>query len=103
MPGRSALRQAHDYMLPKAEQSHITEAYVATPPALFIIDEANNHWTLGYQFQAQPDAPRGEFAFNVLRNGVDTGEFASRIERRNGKVRIFTRGGYKIWSGQSFL
>ena len=103
MSGRRALRQVHDYMMPKAQQTHITESYVATPPALFIIDEANNHWTLGYQYQKQSDAPEGEYAFNVLRNGMDTGEFASRIERRSGKIRIFTRGGFKVWTGRSFF
>jgi len=90
-------------MLPKKEQTHITEAYVATPPALFIIDEANNHWALGYKYQNLPDAPKGEYAFNVLVNGKSTGEFASRIERRFGKVRIFTRNGFKTWNGRSFF
>jgi hypothetical protein len=100
---RRTLRQAHAYMFPEAEQRYITEAYVATPPAARITDEANNVWTLGYQYQKQADAPDGEFAFNVLLNGRDVGEFASRIERRNGKIRIFTRNGFKVWNGHSFF
>ena len=100
---RRALRQVHAYMFPKREQTHITESYVASPPALLIVDEGNNHWSLGYQYKQDKDAPEGEYAFNVLKNGVDTGEFASRIERRNGKIRIFTRGGFKTWNGRSFF
>lgn len=99
----STLRQVFGYMLPRKEQIYETEAYVATPPALLITDEGNNVWTLGNDFQKQDDAPRGEFAFTVLRNGVWTGEFASRIERRNGKIRIFTRQGFKVWNGNSFF
>ena len=62
------------------------------PPALTITDEPGAIWTLGFRFGA---APRGEFAFNVLRNGQETGEIASRIERRKGQVRIFTAQGWK--------
>lgn len=91
------------YMLRPNEQTFVTDEYVSTPPALWIHDERGDVWTLGMQFARMSDAPNGEFAFNVLRNGHETGEFASRIERRQGKVRIFTRQGYKSWSGQSFL
>ena len=103
-----------DYMLPKAFQTHITEEYVVSPPALTIIDETGAVWTLGFQMAAPTsalmqrytthwEAPMGEFAFDVLRNGQPTGEFASRIERRKGKIRVFTRDGWKVWSGRSFL
>lgn len=91
------------YMTPKGPQTHITDAYVSSPPAAVIIDEYGAHWTLGFQFARMDDSPHGEFAFNILRNGLDTGEFASRIERRNGRVRIFTRQGWKTWTGRSFL
>ena len=93
----------HGYMRRPTQQQFITEEYVSTPPALWIHDERGDVWTLGEQFARMTDAPHGEFAFNVLRNGQDTGEFASRIERRRGKIRIFTRQGFKTWSGQSFL
>lgn len=87
-------------MLPPAQQTHITENYVSTPPALFIIDEAGAVWTLGLKHTM---GPRGEYAFPVLFNGIDTGEWASRIERRNGKIRIFTLTGWKNWTGKSFF
>jgi hypothetical protein len=89
------------YMQRQAVQTHITEAYVSTPPALVVVDETGDVWTLG--FTNAPQAPRGEFAFDVLRNGVAVGEFASRIERRGGRVRIFTPSGYKRWNGRAFI
>ncbi len=80
------------YMVRSGEQQHVTEPYVSVPPALTITDEAGAIWTLGFRFG---EAPRGEFAFNVLRNGVETGDIASRIERRQGRIRIFTAQGWK--------
>lgn len=102
------------YMRLQGEQTHITEEYVSSPPALIILDEQGTVWTLGLQMAAPTDAlkeryrtrreaPQGEFAFDVLRNGQPTGEVASRIERRRGKIRIFTREGYKTWTGRSFI
>lgn len=87
-------------MTPRGEQTHITEAYVSSPPALVIVDERGDVWTLGTEYGY---GPRGEFAFNVLCNGQNTGEFASRIERRAGKIRIFGAQGWKVWTGQSFF
>jgi len=95
-------------------QTHVTEPYVSSPPALLIVDEAGNYWALGFRmgapdgglkekYETRADAPRGEFAFNVLKNGQNTGEFASRIERRQGKIRIFTRSGWKWWNGRNFV
>ena len=89
-----------EYMRRPREQYHITEAYVSSPPALFIFDEVGDVFTLGNRLQA---GPRGEYAFDVLRNGVDTGEVASRIERRDGKIRIFTAVGWKRWTGRTFF
>ena len=91
------------YMKLQGEQTHITEEYVSSPPALIILDECGDVWTLGMWVGRRDNAPDGEYAFNVLRNGIATGDFASRIERRQGKVRIFTRDGWKRWSGQSFV
>jgi len=92
------------FMLPDLEQTHVTENYVSSPPALRILDEANNVFTLGF---AQMKGPRGEFGFPVCVNGMPCGEVASRIERRGGKIRIFTpdgqRGVYKTWNGRSFF
>lgn len=93
----------HDYMFPETVQKYVTESSVSSPPAARITDAGNNVWTLGYAYQVERDAPKGEYAFNVLRNGEETGEFASRIEYRNGRVRIFTRQGYKVFNGRSFI
>lgn len=83
------------------EQQHITDDYVSSPPALTIVDERGDVWVLG--FTEAHEAPRGEFAFQVLRNGRSTGEVASRIERRGGRVRIFGRSGWKYWNGRAFI
>jgi len=89
-----------DYMRPHGEQTHITEAYVSSPPALVIVDETGVFWTLGFKFGP---APKGEYAFDVMKNGEPTGEYASRIERRNGRIRIFTPKGWKWWTGRAFV
>lgn len=90
----------HPFMRRQGEQTHITEDYVSSPPALTITDEVGDLWCLGFSYGV---APKGEFAFNVLRNGIETGEIASRIERRGGRVRIFTANGWKRWTGCSFI
>ena len=91
------------YMLPPRVQQHITESYVSSPPALHITDERGDVWTLGLEYARMDNSPYGEFAFNVLRNGQDTGVFGSRIERRSGKIRVFMRRGWVVWSGRSFV
>lgn len=93
------------YMAPQGPQRHITESYVSSPPALIIVDEAGIIWTLGMQYGNEMGGqdPRGEFCFEVLANGHRTGEYASRIERRNGRIRIFTRTGFKRWTGRNFI
>jgi len=93
------------YMKLNGEQTHITESYVVSPPALWIIDEAGLVWTLGMEFARDVGAldPRGEFAFEVLCNGHRTGEYASRIERVGGRIRIFTHSGMKRWNGRCFI
>ena len=88
---------------PRAEQVYETEAYVAVPPALIITDERNDVWTLGFMTAPRGKTPDGEFAFDVLKNGKWCGEFASRIERRGGRVRIFTSEGWRHWNGNSFI
>ena len=91
------------YMVPCHPQTHQTDEYVSSPPALVIIDERGAYWALGLRYQQLRDAPQGEYAFNCLRNGQDTGIFASRIERRHGKIRVFTKQGWKVWNGRSFV
>lgn len=88
------------YMVPPRQQTHITQEYVSSPPALVIVDETGAVWTLGMRFGP---GPKGEYAFPVLRNGGQTGEFASRIERRAAKIRIFTATGWKRWTGRTFI
>lgn len=91
------------FMRLQGEQQHVTENYVSVPPALTVTDEWGSVWTVGFQTAPKDKCPAGEFAFPVLRNGLDTGEIASRIERRGGKVRIFTAQGFKTWNGHVFF
>jgi hypothetical protein len=71
-----------------------TQAYVSIPPALIITDSNGATWTLGFEYVQN----RGQFFFNVLRNDVDTGEHASNIEYRQGKIRIrCSDGTQKAW------
>lgn len=88
---------------PRTEQVHVTESYVSVPPALIITDERNDVWTLGFMTAPRAMSPDGEYAFDVLRNGKWCGEVASRIERRSGRVRIFTVDGWKTWNGSNFF
>ena len=91
------------FMIPLQEQRHVTDNYVSVPPALTITYERGDVWTLGFAQAPWGLCPDGEFAFDVLRNGRNVHEIASRIERRDGKVRVFTRHGWKIWNGCFFL
>jgi hypothetical protein len=88
------------YMKLQNEQCFETENYVSTPPALLVLEGDGTVWTLGFN---QVFGPRGEYAFDVLRNGQPTGEYASRIERRAGRIRIFTVEGFKTWNGSQFI
>ena len=78
------------------ERESRTESYVVVPPALIITDSDGACWTLGTEFV---DRGGGELEFNVLRNDIDTGETAMRIEYCKGVVRIFGRyaGGKGSW------
>jgi hypothetical protein len=67
-----------------------TESYVTIPPALVITDSDGAIWTAGFKFI------NGEF--NVLRNDVDTGEFAERVEYHNGVVRLYGKAGRRVFS-----
>jgi len=88
------------FMVRHGEQTHVTEDYVSSPPALTITDERGDLWCLGFKGGR---VQGGEFAYSVLRNGVDTGEMANRIERRGGRIRIFTSDGWKRWTGTAFV
>lgn len=90
------------FMVLQVPQTHITENYVSVPPALHITDSVGAVFTLDFTPAEKEQSPKGEFAFFVLRDGISTNEIASRIECRNGTVRIFTRSGWKQWLGSSF-
>ena len=91
------------FMLPQAEQKYETEHYVCIPPALIITDHHNDVWTLGFNNVGGNGVSRGEFCYDVLRNGRWVGEFANRIEYRGKRLRIFGPEGWKIWTGTSFV
>lgn len=92
--------RTHQYMHKRKAGEFETENYVATPPALLVVEADGTVWTLGSN---QVMGPRGEYGFDVLRNGEWTGEWASRIERRAGVVSIFTAEGRKNWNGNTFI
>ncbi|SRR6266852_3120466 len=96
---------ALDYMMPKNHAPAETENYVASPPALFIrSDDSRNVFALGMQeFTHHSRGIKGLFHYNVLRNGYETGEWASRIEKRGGRVSIHTPDGTKRWTGKVFI
>jgi hypothetical protein len=64
------------------------------PPALIITDSNGATRTLGTEYVNRGWA----YYFNVLRNDVDTGELAAKIEYQRGKVRIWTHSGWKVWT-----
>jgi hypothetical protein len=68
-----------------------TDADVVIPPAFLITDSDGAAWTFGSEYNTD-----GEI--NVLRNDVDTGEFAQRIEYRRGVVTLYGRSGRKRFS-----
>lgn len=72
-------------------RSNKTESDVVIPPAYIITDSDGCTWTFGTEFNVY-----GEI--NVLRDDVNTGEFAQRIEYRRGVVKIFGRGGWRSLS-----
>lgn len=76
-----------------------TENYVEIPPAAVITDSEGATWTLGTQYEQHG----AELQFNVLRNDVDTTEMASRVVYQRGKVRIFGRNGWRVWTGKTFV
>ncbi len=68
-----------------------TEPYVCVPPALIITESDGATWTFGFDYNMD-----GEI--NVLRNDMDTGEYAERIEYRQGIVRLFGKAGTRSFS-----
>lgn len=82
-------------------RENATESYVESPPAYIITASDGSTFVLGTEYVDQ--GGRFGMEFNVERNGVQTGEFASKIDYRQNKVRIFGRAGWRVWSGKAFI
>jgi hypothetical protein len=90
------------FMRPQGPHMPITESYVAIPPALFIRDEENALWTLGFDY-SETEWRTGRYEYDVVRNGRKTGEFARVIEFRARTVRIWGADGWRSWNGRRFV
>ena len=93
------------FMRPQGPHMPITEAYVSIPPALWIRDDENALWTLGFDYDER-EWRGGKYEYDVVRNGRKTGEFARVIEFRKPPgnnnsprvIRIFgAHGGSACW------
>lgn len=82
------------------ERENRTDRDVEIPPAMLITDETGAMWSIGTVYQLGRD---GEFEWNVIRNDRDTGEFASKVVYRKGRVSIYGQGNRKIWNGRTFV
>lgn len=78
------------------ERANKTENYVEIPPALIITDIDGACFTVGMTYVMHD----GQFEWTVLRNDVDTGEFAKRIVYEGGVVSIYGHYGRKRFSHQ---
>jgi hypothetical protein len=95
------------FMKPQGPAMPVTEPYVAIPPALWIRDETNALWTLGFDY-SETEWRSGRYEYDVVRNGEKTGEFARVIEfatrgEPTRKVRIWGADGWRIWNGRQFV
>jgi len=73
------------------ERANPTENYVHVPPALFCVDSSGNYFTFGTEYVIH----HGDYEWNVVCNGKDTGETAKRISCIDGKVTIHGSYGRK--------
>jgi hypothetical protein len=81
------------------ERENKSENYVTIPPAFLITDADGGMWSFGPEYIKHGWI----FEFNVLRNDVDTGEVAYKIEYQKGVVTIYGVNGKKRWSSKSFI
>jgi len=80
-------------------RENASEPYVTIPPALIITDSNGATWTLGHAGYIEVFNGRWpDWFWPVLRNDVPTGEHAKKIEYRRGKIRIWTRNGWRVWT-----
>lgn len=96
----------YQFIPPYARQGkgfeYISQSYEASPPAAYIISSDRKTFVLGVLKVPLHDSPDGHYGYNVLVDGNDTQLFASHIEKRNNRVRIFTRNGWLYWNGKHF-
>ena len=92
------------FMRPQGPHMPITERYVSIPPALVIRDEEGALWTLGFDYN-EAEWRGGRYEYDVVRNGVKTGEFARNIASCGqplglieATVRLVIRGP-SLWGG----
>lgn len=96
------------FMAPQGPTMPITEPSVCIPPALWIRDDAGALWTLGFDYDER-EWRTGKYEYDVVRNGVKTGDFARVIEFSvppNGKsrvVRIWGAEGWRTFNGKVFV
>lgn len=79
-----------------------TEPYVSIPPALWIRDNENALWSLGFDYDER-EWRGGRYEYDAVRNGEKTGDFCRVIEFRKGKVRIWGADGWRTWNGKQFV
>ncbi len=91
-----------DHMRPQGPSMPITQSYVSIPPALYIRDERNALWTLGFDYDER-SWRGGQYEYDIVRNGVKTGDFGRVIEFRKNKIRIWGSEGWRVWNGHSFV
>ena len=94
--------EKYPFMKPLGPTMPVSDGYVCIPNALVINDSEGALWTLGFDRGAHWQC--GEYEFDVIRNGVKTGENACRIEYGGNKIRIFGQdGGWRTWNGRTFI
>jgi hypothetical protein len=110
--GMRGLPQLYDlshfaFMKPQGPHMPLTEAYVCIPPALWIRDDENALWTLGFDYDER-EWRGGKWEYDIVRNGRKTGEFGRIIEMKTNSrgtrtVRIWGAEGWRAWNGRCFI
>lgn len=84
------------------ERINPSENGTVVPPAYQVTDSQGGQWSLGNEYAYKRD---GYLEFNVIRNDVDMGVVAERIEVKDGKIWIYGSDGWRHWSyhGNAFV